>query len=137
MTGATGNIQTGLHEFADMAFTLHFLRHTDLFLDVGANVGTYTLIASGVRKARTIAFEPDPQSMTSLRRNIDLNGLNGRVVLEQAAVGTEEGEVEFTIGQDTANHVTTESALPTQRVSMRTIDSIAVVTPPTLIKCRR
>ena len=109
MTGATGNIHTGLHEFADMAFTLHFLRHTDLFLDVGANVGTYTLIASGVRKARTIAFEPDPQSMTSLRRNIDLNGLNGRVVLEQAAVGTEEGEVEFTIGQDTANHVTTES----------------------------
>ena len=106
MTGATGNIYAGLHEFADMAFTLHFLRPDDLFLDVGANIGSYTLLASGVCKARTISFEPDPETMALLRRNIDLNGLHGHVVLEQAAVGAEEGEVEFTIGRDTGNHVT-------------------------------
>jgi FkbM family methyltransferase len=134
MTGATGNIYAGLHEFADMAFTLHFLRHTDIFLDVGANIGSYTLLASGVCKARTISFEPDPRSMRFLRRNIDINGLNGRVVLEQAAVGAEEGEVEFTLGRDTGNHVTTKSAGQTQRVSMRTIDSVATATPPTMIK---
>src|SRR5262245_19141465 len=96
MTGATGNIYAGLHEFADMAFTLHFLRPDDLFLDVGANIGSYTLLASGVCKARTICFEPDPETITLLRRNIDLNGLHGRVVLESAAVGGEEGEVELT-----------------------------------------
>ena len=88
--GATGNIYAGLHEFADMAFTLHFLRPDDLFLDVGANIGSYTLLASGVCKARTISFEPDPART---------------VVLEQAAVGGEGGEVEFTIGRDTGNHV--------------------------------
>src|SRR6476469_5615627 len=54
MTGATGNVYAGLHEFADMAFTLHFLRPNDLFLDVGANIGSYTLLASGVCKARAI-----------------------------------------------------------------------------------
>src|SRR5262245_35956083 len=59
MTGATGNLYAGLHEFVDMAFTLHFLRPSDLFLDVGANIGSYTLLASGVCRARTIAFEPD------------------------------------------------------------------------------
>ena len=72
MTGATGNIYAGLHEFADMAFTLHFLRPDDLFMDVGANVGSYTLLASGVCKARTISFEPYPETMAALRRNIDL-----------------------------------------------------------------
>jgi FkbM family methyltransferase len=72
--------------------------------------------------------------MRFLRRNIDINGLNGRVVLEQSAVGAEEGEVEFTIGRDTGNHVATESAGRTQRVAMRTIDSIATATSPTLIK---
>ena len=41
MTGLTGNIYAGLHEFADMAFLLHFLRPSDLFADVGANVGSY------------------------------------------------------------------------------------------------
>jgi FkbM family methyltransferase len=134
MTGATGNIYAGLHEFADMAFTLHFLRPEDLFLDIGANVGSYTLLASGVCKARTISFEPDPDTMTLLRRNIDLNSLHGRVVLEQTAVGAEEGEVEFTIGLDTCNHVTNGNEGRTQRVSMRTLDRIASLTPPTMIK---
>src|SRR3984893_15374669 len=51
MTGATGNVYVGLHEFADMMFLLHFLRERDLFLDIGANVGTYTVLASGVCRA--------------------------------------------------------------------------------------
>jgi FkbM family methyltransferase len=134
MTGATGNIYAGLHEFADMAFTLHFLRPDDLFLDVGANIGSYTLLASGVCKARTISFEPDPQTMVLLRRNIDLNGLHERVLLQQTAVGAEEGEVEFTLGRDTGNHVTKGNAERTQRVSMQTLDSVAALTPPTMIK---
>jgi hypothetical protein len=43
MTGATGNTYVGLHEFTDMMFLLHFLRRGDVFLDIGANVGTITL----------------------------------------------------------------------------------------------
>ena len=39
MTGATGNIYCGLHEFSDMAFLLHLLRPDDLFVDIGANIG--------------------------------------------------------------------------------------------------
>jgi FkbM family methyltransferase len=132
MTGATGNIYVGLHEFADMAFTLHFLRPDDLFLDVGANVGSYTLLASGVCHAKTISFEPDPETMALLRRNIDLNGLHERVVLEQAAVGAHECEVEFTIGRDTVNYVTMGGEGRTQRVLMRTVDSIAASIPSLL-----
>jgi len=33
---------SGLHEFEDMAFLLHLLRPTDLFVDVGANAGVFT-----------------------------------------------------------------------------------------------
>ena len=44
-TGLTGNIYTGLHEFPDMAFLLHVLRDDDLFVDVGTNVGSYTILA--------------------------------------------------------------------------------------------
>jgi hypothetical protein len=46
-TGLTGNIYTGLHEFSDMGFLRHVLRPTDLFIDVGANVGSYTILACG------------------------------------------------------------------------------------------
>jgi hypothetical protein len=48
MTGATQNIYVGLQEFVDIMLTLHFLRKGDLFLDMGANVGSYTILASGV-----------------------------------------------------------------------------------------
>ena len=53
MTGATGNIYVGLLEFPDMMFPLHFLQEDDLFLDIGANVGCYTILASGVCRAKT------------------------------------------------------------------------------------
>ncbi len=47
MSGATGNIYCGLHEYAEMAFTLHMLRPGDLFCDAGANIGSYSVLASG------------------------------------------------------------------------------------------
>ncbi len=48
MTGATMNFYCGLHEAVDMALVLHALQPGDVFLDVGANVGTYTILASAV-----------------------------------------------------------------------------------------
>ncbi len=47
MTGATGNWYCGLHEVAEMAFVLHLLRPDEHFVDVGANVGSYTILAGG------------------------------------------------------------------------------------------
>lgn len=105
MTGATGNIYVGLHEFADMMFLLHFLRRDDLFLDIGANVGTYSVLASGVCKAKTWAFEPDPDAAHALSRNIEVNRLDSLVAVHKVALGASDGEVAFTIGQDTTNRV--------------------------------
>ena len=45
----TGNLYCGLLEYEDMAFVLHSLKETDNFYDIGANVGSYTLLASGVK----------------------------------------------------------------------------------------
>lgn len=109
MTGATGNIYAGLHEFTDMMFVLHFLRKGDLFLDVGANVGSYTILASGVCRAAVWAFEPDPNTVRSLQRNVELNDLSSLVTVYELALGSTEGEVPFTVGQDTVNRVATNA----------------------------
>ena len=45
MHGVTGNVYCGLHDFAEMSFMLHLLRAGDLFADIGANVGSYTVLA--------------------------------------------------------------------------------------------
>src|SRR5438270_11919454 len=55
MTGATGNWYCGLHEVRDMAFALHLLRPGDRFLDVGANVGSYTVLAAGAVGAKVVS----------------------------------------------------------------------------------
>jgi FkbM family methyltransferase len=125
MTGATGNIYCGLHEFVEMAFLLHLLRSGDLFLDIGANVGSYTILASKVCGARSIAFEPDPTTAVALRRNVSLNGIENLVDVEQIALGAETGEIAFTVGLGTTNHVATCSDHQVQTILIKRADDLA------------
>src|ERR1035437_5920947 len=74
MEAATANIYTGLHEFNEMGFLLHFLQPGDTFVDVGANIGAYSILASGVIGSRTISIEPVPTTFNTLQKNIVLNG---------------------------------------------------------------
>lgn len=134
MTGATGNIYCGLHEFADMAFLLHLLRPNDLFIDVGSNIGSYTVLASAVCRARSISFEPDPNTMRSLSRNVHANKIGDLVTLHEAAVGAQNGTVDFTSGHDTTNRVITGSSSTGRQVAVRRLDDILVGESPVLLK---
>ena len=58
-------------------------------LDVGANVGMYTIYAGLVRNARVFAFEPEAQNYNVLCGNIRLNGLTDKVVAWSAALSDE------------------------------------------------
>ncbi len=51
----------------------------ETLLDVGANVGMYTIWAAVTRKANVIAFEPEAQNYALLNRNIQLNDVASRV----------------------------------------------------------
>lgn len=51
----------------------------DVLLDVGANVGMYTVWAAKTRGVRVYAFEPESQNYAILNRNIYLNGLSEQV----------------------------------------------------------
>ena len=134
MTGATGNIYAGLHEFHDMAFALHFLRPGDVFADVGANIGSYTILASGVARADTIAFEPDPGTAERLRANVDLNGISDRVCIHVAAAGDKAGVAKFSVGRDTENQVVTADAGASREVPVETLDDAMGARVPTFIK---
>ncbi|PWB84028.1 MAG: FkbM family methyltransferase [Methylocystaceae bacterium] len=134
MTGATGNIYCGLHEFADMGFLLHLLQPGDVFIDVGANIGSYTILATAVCGSQAIAIEPDPNTMEALRRNIRANGKEGQVETVQAALGAAPGVVRFTVGHDTTNRISNRDDEPLQSVPMLTLDSLAASKQPQLIK---
>lgn len=52
----------------------------EVLLDVGANVGMYTVLAAVTRGVRVFAFEPESQNYAILNRNIAENGLADRAV---------------------------------------------------------
>ncbi len=122
MTGATMNVYCGLHEAADMAFVLHLLHPGDRFLDIGANVGTYTILASGVAKAHSITLEPIPATFSYLQRNLRYNNLDELVASHCMAVGAELGRLRFTSGRGPMNHVVTIEAGSTLPISEATVD---------------
>lgn len=54
-------------------------REGDCLVDVGANVGMYTILAAMARNCRVYAFEPEAQSYALLNKNIFVNRLADRV----------------------------------------------------------
>jgi FkbM family methyltransferase len=113
-----------------MSLVRHLVRPGDVFIDVGANIGVYTLIACMSTDVRVWAFEPSSETMERLRENVQLNALDNRVILEQKAVGAAVGPGRLTRGLDSVNHLMTSGDIgPTEEVEVTTIDSV-VPRPP-------
>ncbi|MEI9959690.1 MAG: FkbM family methyltransferase [Limisphaerales bacterium] len=134
MKGAAHYITPRLCEFEEMAFVMHFLRPDEMFVDVGANVGAFTIMAAGVAGARVVAFEASPDTYEMLRRNIQLNGFQERVKAIHAAAGRSEGTAHFSIGLGTENCVNLKSGDHSIAVKMTTLDKELAETPPNLLK---
>ena len=90
-----GNVFLGLMEFHESAFLVHFLQHSELFVDVGANLGHSTLLPSGICGARTIAVEPVPATYKRLCYNIMKNNIRNMVDIRNIGVGEKDGELVF------------------------------------------
>jgi FkbM family methyltransferase len=67
-----------LYDRREVAMLRRQLQRGDVFLDVGANIGFYSLIASTRvgSEGRVVAVEPDPEIFEILKQNISLNDFN-------------------------------------------------------------
>ena len=135
-TGLTGNVYTGLHEFQDMGFLLHVLGDGDLFIDVGANVGSYTILACSSRGARGYAFEPVPGTYMRLVENIHLNHLENRVKCLNIGLGSKRESIAFTTDMGPANHALAsgEQNENTVSIEVSTLDAVLKDERPVLMK---
>ncbi|MCU0288505.1 MAG: FkbM family methyltransferase, partial [Acidobacteria bacterium] len=135
-TGFTGNIYCGLYDFSDMAYVLHVVETQDLFIDVGANVGAYTILACASKGASGYCFEPEPTVYQRLIENIRLNDLTNRVKSFCVGLSDQEGELTFTSGLGTKNHVVTSIGESTNvlRIKVLPLDKILVGELPSVLK---
>jgi FkbM family methyltransferase len=135
-TGLTQNIYCGLQEFSDMAYLLHVLRAEDLFIDIGANSGSYTILACAVKGARGHCFEPIPSTFQRLMDNIRLNNLSDRVKPYNIGLADKEDELLFTASLDTTNHMVAVNELVNNPIKVKVLplDKVLAGESPSLIK---
>ena len=125
LAGATGNYYCGLLEFEDMGFLLHSLRKDEIFYDIGANVGSYTILASAVIGARSVSIEPIPTTYENLWLNVAVNNIIDLVKLKNVGVGSQNTNLRFTKEYDCTNHITDSEENNTILVPIITLDELA------------
>ena len=135
MHGATGNIYVGFMEFEDMIFALHYLREGDEFIDVGANVGVYSLLAAS-SGANVLAIEPVPTAYEQLIDNIYLNRFLEKLNARNIGVASHNGMLQFSTHSDSTNHVLTENEdiKASVTIAVDSLDKIAINMNPDMIK---
>jgi FkbM family methyltransferase len=107
----------------------------DLFADVGANNGLYSLWAARLvgARGRVHAFEPDPDTAARLRRNAELNGFS-QIEVHVRALGEREGTVRLHrwVGASgrTSRYATSPGLSQEIEVPMTSLDAHFAGSPP-------
>jgi FkbM family methyltransferase len=119
---------TRTYESGTLALIRKTLRQGDIFIDVGANLGIMTLVASECvgDQGDIIAFEPSGHIRERLQRNLTLNDVSN-VTLFPYALGASSGSAflwnapEGNIGESRVVKSETRGA---ERIDVRTLDEI-------------
>ncbi len=140
---ASAAYDLGMSEMAVQAFLVENLHPGDVFYDVGANVGFFSLLGARLvgRGGQVLAFEPVPANADAARRNAALNGLDN-VFVRGAALASTCGTADLILtrhpGGATLAHVgSPPDASGALRVICKSIDALVEredLAPPTLVK---
>jgi FkbM family methyltransferase len=95
----------GLSDHGELLFLAHLMRPGDLFADVGANVGMYSVWVAGTTGANAISMEPVPGTFKALKQNIRLNDLSHLIEAHQVATGARAGVVQMTCDVGGLDHI--------------------------------
>ena len=95
----------GRHEKLITELVQEVIKPGDTVVDIGANIGYYTLIfaRSVGPTGHVYAFEPDPDNFALLKKNIQLNGYTN-VTLERKAVSSTTGNLRLYIADNVGDH---------------------------------
>ena len=104
----------------------HIVRSGDIVLDCGANIGMFTRTAVSRGARLVIAIEPAPRTAAALRRNLEAEIRQGRVVVYEKGVWDREAEMDLSIDEanEGSNSLVIAGGTSKVRVPLTTIDKI-------------
>lgn len=84
------------NELDELTRYLDSLQYPVTAVDIGANVGIWTvLLARHHNVQQVLAFEPSQSNLSFLRTNLEINQIQDKVVVIEAAVSDFDGEIRF------------------------------------------
>lgn len=124
---------TGLYEYGLSRQILQKAQGGGLFVDVGANLGYFSLLWLGAKAGnRAVAIEASERNQRLLKRNIEANGMLDRVQLLNVAAGDHNGTVRFDTGpaEQTGWGGVVEGSSPSEGVEVEMVRLDAVIEEP-------
>ncbi len=94
-----------VHEALAAKLVKQTIRPGDIVLDIGANIGYYTLIFAKLtgKQGKVFAFEPIPNNFALLKKNVEENGYDNVILINQPV--SDRGEkIKFYLSQDPTMH---------------------------------
>ncbi len=128
------NCYLRLNEFNQSCFAVHYLKEDDLFIDVGANLGHFSLLVGAISKSNVISFEPDSDTFLKLKKNIHLNKLRKNVRVHNLGLGDEEQKVSFKSMRNNGHNYILNSEGGDKKVKIIPLEKIKLESIPSLIK---
>ena len=119
-----------------MSLIMHFLSKEDIFFDIGANIGSYSLLAGGVSNSSVIALEPVSHTFSKLQENIGVNNLFEKVKCLQYGAGSSISQGTITKDYGCQNKIISASQIDSQnsRLSEANSELINITTIDELSK---
>ena len=108
----------GIYDFNDMSLLADCTRGGGTFLDIGSNIGSYTLLVSENPKVRVLSFEPNPAAFRKLKFNVDQNSRTN-VELHNIGLSEIDGTLSMTNdGSSSTNRIVSNGSIlvPVQRL---------------------
>jgi len=133
----------GETEPAAQEVILQNLHPGDVFYDLGANIGLFSLLGAKIveNAGRVYSFEPDAEVAARLRRNVARNGFSNVTIVE-AGVWSSSGSLNFSpadassVDRGTGSFVRANPTVPAGAVRCVALDDfIGAAPPPNGIKC--
>lgn len=132
--GIVANVYFKLFDYEDSMFLIHNLKENELFVDIGANVGHYSLLAAGICKADVFAFEPIPATVIKLEKNVSLNGLSHKIRIFNLGLGAENSNLNFTNTKGVMNSVSLGFETDIVSVEVKKLDDVLINSVPNFLK---
>jgi FkbM family methyltransferase len=116
-------------EEMESSFIVHNLKDGDVFVDVGANIGYFSMLAAKQKAGKVLAIEPLPKTYSMLKMNIEHNLFDSIVEPFNIALGSEDGVTKLVTSLGPKNHIEYEvdkrqENLPTIDVKVIKLDSL-------------